>query len=810
MYNPESGKLNREIRRFIRDDRGSSLVAVIIMSAVILILGAALLSATYLNYRSVVTDKRSGENFYDAETAVNEIAEGLRSESESALEQALIYTETYYANTPSTARTQMMNRKFADYLKDYMIGDAFGEGADPEGAVTVSGSTGTISLAGASASERFTGHLLEYTTGGDRITIAAAGDRSLRIFYDLSEGYVELQNLAVTCRERSGYETTITTDIRVSPPENYFSSQNRVDNEALDTYAVIADGKIESLTSSARIAGDVYGGEGIIAGAGHGLELASDRVVSRKDLTAMDSGQIKVDTNPADSERYPVGHRCQIWVRNIVADISTGRQSRLSNPEFSNLYNFMINSDCYVADDLLMNNPGYNVRINGNYYGYHTGQTGGAKENSFDGSAVAINAAYANLEIAQNEGYKIWLAGTNKLDVNDSADGSGEMVDQGESLTYKWTQDAYLIPGSCIQGYDGTAGSAANPMSLGEYNILTDSGREQLKLNFSRYPFIAQVNIEDYLDPDQPYVAKRVRLYTGRDGAATKDVVYVYMNFYDSTSASKYFAAYSSNLTQRTQMTALADVLGYGSVSLNDRLTENPGNVFTGNVITFSGSKRLTGTNDHSPATDSSGNKDPFRNSRISENGASITSSSSVSTDTAYSSSSSDSGTMHIYEANNRTSSTAVINKENQLTNSYNGLISVLDERVTTGYPSYDTAEYIMDQKGLNEMNTLYIASSTEENGYVTRSMPVTGAGSNRHIQLADSTLKGILVADCDVHVSCLFRGTIITTGNVYIYSGGVANPSDKLKIEVIANEKVQTETEDPLTRVRFLNWKKN
>lgn len=63
-----------------QNNRGSSIILVLAVIAIVGILAAVLLSVSLMNYRMKVVNLHSQKNFYDAETVLNEIKTGLEDD----------------------------------------------------------------------------------------------------------------------------------------------------------------------------------------------------------------------------------------------------------------------------------------------------------------------------------------------------------------------------------------------------------------------------------------------------------------------------------------------------------------------------------------------------------------------------------------------------------------------------------------------------------------------------------------------------------------------------------------------------------
>ena len=76
-------------RRFRKlNNRGSSIVVVVIAMAMIGVLATSILWMSYMNYRIKVNDIRNKESFYTAETVVEQIMAGVQGEASKAAAEA--------------------------------------------------------------------------------------------------------------------------------------------------------------------------------------------------------------------------------------------------------------------------------------------------------------------------------------------------------------------------------------------------------------------------------------------------------------------------------------------------------------------------------------------------------------------------------------------------------------------------------------------------------------------------------------------------------------------------------------------------
>ena len=70
------------------NNSGSTMVMIIVAVALIGILASVLMSMSYINYRMKVTELKSKDNFYSAETVLDQISVGLQQEASNSMEDA--------------------------------------------------------------------------------------------------------------------------------------------------------------------------------------------------------------------------------------------------------------------------------------------------------------------------------------------------------------------------------------------------------------------------------------------------------------------------------------------------------------------------------------------------------------------------------------------------------------------------------------------------------------------------------------------------------------------------------------------------
>ena len=317
------------------------------------------------------TEKKDGNA---ADSAASEISAGLLVKSEDTLSSALSYVETYYATTPSDKRSELAAKRFTrlfyQELRDLAAVEAR---ADEEHVETKSGEIKRVKVAKAqmkedeNSAEQTFREYLESFIPEKRGAVLSSSASNVYIACSEEEHYVEIQNRMIECRDGSSR----TTNIRFYAPKEAAGDSAESYAGAVNAYAVVADGNVLSTGGKNRIDGSVYAGTSIQAQAGGQFDIRGDTTVTRGDISSSGAALLNIMGD-------------DVWASNIRT-VNNGASSSSASAGL----NMDIVADCFISGDLVLENPGYDVDINGNYFGY------GTREDAYDGSMVDANTKNA-------------------------------------------------------------------------------------------------------------------------------------------------------------------------------------------------------------------------------------------------------------------------------------------------------------------------------------------------------------------------------------------------------------------------------
>ncbi len=492
------------------NQKGSMIVTVLVATTLMFVLGTILLFTSYTGYQMKVVERQSKLQFYDAESALNEIRAGIQlAVSDSIAIANTKVLENY--QTASGAVDNSFQTYFLEELYNWM----------PENAsdklflknCTLTSPVYTGACYDASLLQGF---------------ISAEAQTNVTVLSDFApaseKGKLTVTSDSVTMKGitiafvKDGYASNITTDICIQLP-NFTYQISSMALTDLPQYAIVAtEGLEQNSGGSLTIAGDAYAGNVSISGNGNALHIG----------TASDGYQL-VSGGAIQLRQYStldIGADSSVWASRI--QLGTGCSADLAG-------------DIYVADDLELSGDASAATVAGKYYGF-----GNSTTDAEHSSSIIINGHHTNLHFT-NTLRTLMLAGHSFIGTGlvDSGIAGTNNTDKimGESIATKNAQLAYLIPADCISNI------AANPAIFSTDNMPT---AQELKgyVNTTAPLWTGGGSLDTY--------GADVQLVYQPLSASGQTLLYFYMQFPDFQSASNYFSAYfqdnSSEIAQYMQL----------------------------------------------------------------------------------------------------------------------------------------------------------------------------------------------------------------------------------------------------------------
>lgn len=488
------------------NNRGLSFLLVVIALSFIAVLGTVAATAAVRNITMKTADKKSREDFYVTEAALEEIKTGITEITANAMSEAYETVLKEYSVSNTAMRNKIFRNTFLDEIK---------------AALQVSPSDGAIPVSVVDSLLKETKRT-ESSGNGAEIKSAPAFKDTLS-----TDQSVSIQNIRVVY-SLEGYTSAITTDLKIRVPDISFRrGSGSSAHMPYKNFALIGTQAILAGFSSHKINGSVYAGPGglQVENEGNSVEITGDQIISAGNISVADKARLAI-----------TGTDTEVWAADLLT--SQSLKSENTNLETS----LEVNGKCYIKDDLILDAQKSNVNLTGEYYGYSHGDTAG------NNSAIMINAMNSSLKLDGLD--KLYLAGRAFISMEGSGvtyeedpdygagGGANSNIPTGESLAVKGSQGAYLLPENFIA-------VGHNPITWEEYkNYYNTPDKELIEISEDSVIFSDPSIPEEesklfyYVDALNP--VKKEFYKFGSDSNA----VYFYLNFKSEELATVYLKNY--------------------------------------------------------------------------------------------------------------------------------------------------------------------------------------------------------------------------------------------------------------------------
>ncbi len=475
-------------------NQGASLLAVLVALIFVGIIAVIIMNVTITNIQMRGVEQSGKENFYTAETVMDELTVGLNDIAARSMENA--YTEILADYRDIMVAGTDIQREFTKlYMKE--LENAFWDQDD----VTRKDKKIQYSPGAVEEIVYVMGYYKEQPLTD---SIATAANKSCLKFTpteatftaDYTEGLFTLENVEIVYKDAQNYETSIKTNMVFHTPVLNFDGSNMIKDYM--KYSLIADDMVEISAANITVDGNVYAGaDGIKSIAPGTAVMSGSNIVTRGDIEVGMGTSVTVGNGTS-----------RIWAENVQTT-GNGMASTLE-----------LNGNCYIADDLTLNGKNSTVNLYGNYYGYNF-------QDKYDAVRNVTDSAYSSAMMINAKNCRLNLTGLNYLLLSGrtyiSRGSKGNIQNQdimlGESVSARTNQLAYYVPEAYLDVTD-----AANIH-------FTAEGASAYSTS------IGVLNIESYLNSLHP-----IQTYYFKDNgtAATR----YYLNFATEQLANDFFAAY--------------------------------------------------------------------------------------------------------------------------------------------------------------------------------------------------------------------------------------------------------------------------
>ncbi|MCH5267026.1 MAG: hypothetical protein J1E62_01670 [Lachnospiraceae bacterium] len=561
------------MKKFRKDERGSSLAMTIIAMTFISLLAVAVISMTITNIRLKQAQKGSQTNFYDADSIVDAVRAGVENLSDNSARDAYENVFAAYGALRSGGSDSLTEKYAKQYMNAMIVALSEGE-CDINSGASLYYKDEVIRGFLTQAQADYTGGIFV-----DGYKSNPGGKGTLE--YDSERQTLLIKDITVVKTEKD-YQTQINTDIRVNLPE----MKSGINSEYLN-YALLADNKVKiaGSASNATVNGCIYSGTvlrdteldepqaGFVVDSGATLNVNADYVVSRGDILVRAGSNMTIAGLDSTAE---------VWVENIETKPSSGGASGNT---------LSIDGKIEVSDDLEVWGDNDSVTLKGLYEGYNYNKDyspaniNKISDNANYSSAMLINGKNCTLDLyGLTEG--LVLAGktfiSKKANEGESLSGAGSAyagsrdIRTGESLTVKSSQLAYYVPKDYWK-LVGTAGTTfSNPIVF----TPIEGSTEQYEFDadgYNKYVNVAGFDVMDYVDATVP-----LSYYFRHDPSIKDDdLIYFYLNLKDDKMRD-FYQIYSAS---SPQYSTLKDVNAKYMSSVGIRLDNSKNIITAGNIL---------------------------------------------------------------------------------------------------------------------------------------------------------------------------------------------------------------------------------
>ena len=595
-----------EMEKNVKDNKGFSLITVIITVAFIGILGLLVLYLALQNFNMKITGIKGKDSFYTAEQALEEIRLGLQQDVGEAMSAAYIKVMEDY-NKQSSSSDEVL-----DEIRQKAFETAFLQ--ELTSRVRQSGTDGASDLPLGQYSMDYLKSYVDleemddFDANTETLIVTTPEGKDPVLESDPKSGLL-LKNLKVIYVDAKGYAAIIETDIRLGIPKIQFPTPSTLPD--LMNMVVVAQGGIvcksaenaSAASGQTRITGSIYAGNFKDTGNASEKMHTSIKVDKNASLAITSGDKVVTEGEVSVDEQgsFSAGAGVTLWTQGI----------RMTEGKVT------LDGTTYVADDLTVeknakSGDGSQVKIAGEYYGFGSPDSAKKSKNYTQSgqsvekdtprlyddfsdadlsSGIVINGRNTTIDLSAVK--KFLLAGRSYIAVSGvkgAAANSDVML--GESLSVKGSQLAYLVPAALLK--TGSEVSASNPMNYDAYrasDLVKKDADQQVDWDETVSAWggknLSEIGV-DKLKPIQTV------FYNDNAGGG---YVYFYLNFTDNEKASDFMQTYAVNSTDKLNQD-LSFYFGKNSgITVADR-DSYVRYVTNGNILTYDGDRSENGVDD--------------------------------------------------------------------------------------------------------------------------------------------------------------------------------------------------------------------
>lgn len=498
--------MNVRLNKLLKNNKGSTLVTVVVALSLVGILASLILVITQNSYVTKSIDNQSKNNFYSAEEVVDQLKLGIQNEIAASM------VDAYYDVISSFVFSEDSDAREKNFRKKTLEGNGTSYGGfiskiklSPDG-----GHTNAVDV------NKLNGLISDYYKNvvADKYRLDVPKNSTAYIAYEYDTSnyeYIIIRNIGVEYYNSVGYVNGLFTDIKITIPTPNFDLLDPNPNREYEKFALMARANVDLVQSgnAADVNGSIWIGKNL------NIKNNSSRMsVDGENIYV--GGTIGIGScyngtgNYSFSADYNNG-KTNLCAGNISLDNS-------SSSSLSNALN--INANTYVNNDLVFEGDNSNAVITGTYHGI------GISTDTPDlSSAIIVNGRNNVLTASGLE--QITIGGSSYIKTyqngNYKVPNSTKSILTGDSVAPRSNELSYLVPRAYMNGLP-------NPVTRSD---LAAAG-------YSSYDDLT-TDINNLLNSSP---LKQNGIITSEDGSYVKVLHYTYSNAADQTTANNMSVAY--------------------------------------------------------------------------------------------------------------------------------------------------------------------------------------------------------------------------------------------------------------------------
>ncbi len=521
------------------DNRGASLVLVIVCMLFVGIISAAVLLMTVGNNNNVTMTRDTSKNFYDTEDFVDDLKMYFQKIANGAATKAYADVLQEMAIYGSVDMETVYREKFSEYLEKELT------------TTNLAALTPQIITYGKFTTDA--SHPENYSTFDD----GEYGVDNVKITFGTS-GYdkdtLTLNDITIDFMNGKSYQTIINTSLKfdsIMPKLRWGGTEKDFPYE-IDKFIALCGSEIQYSALDGTINGSLYAKDKIDLWMNSNATLTDTVNINSKYVICdgildvsngnANFGKLGLPYNDVKEDEFTEvtdSDNGNMWVGNLKIE---GKANMTAS-----------NAEIFLEDDISIEGDEAKFKMvsGGTLTGFSTSQkSAGDVSDHEKSSSIVINGANAEVNLAGAD--KVMFAGTAFTQVPSIA---GMMADigckyfvQGESITYKSVQPMYLIPGSWITGI------GRNPMTAEEFATFSSS-----KIQLGQLKSLLVVSDLNQVLGSDIFKTAGVRYV---NDTSQPEYFYVYWDFKNTEQAVKYFNKLSTKSDTITNLNNKLTLMG--------------------------------------------------------------------------------------------------------------------------------------------------------------------------------------------------------------------------------------------------------